>query len=94
MKARWSGAANRDLNAIWDHLKNESPRAAIAMLRRIEAAARLLGERPHIGKRGRAPGTREFVVGRTPYIIFYEAREDGPYILHVRHGRQQWPPEQ
>jgi len=94
MKVVWSGAANRDLNWIWEHLRGESPRAARAMLRRIDAAVRLLGERPHIGRRGRAPGTRELVVARTPYLIFYEAREEGPYILHVRHGRQQWPPAQ
>lgn len=94
MKVVWSGAANRDVGGIWEYLKGESRRAALATLRKIDAAAQVLGERPHIGRRGRAPGTRELVVAWTPYLIFYEVRDEGVYVLHVRHGRQQWPPAQ
>ena len=53
------------------------------------AAAELLREFPHIGREGRDPGTREWVVRGLPYIIVYELDVPGPselMVLAIFHG--------
>lgn len=40
-------------------------------------------------------GTRELVIGRTPFIVVYRVRTRAARIelLHFLHGSQQWPPK-
>lgn len=92
MSVRWTGAARRDLSAVARYLQERSPQGARRMIRRIHEAAQLLDERPQAGKPGREDGTREFVVGRTPYLLVYELERERPLILPVLHGSQAWPP--
>lgn len=39
------------------------------------------------------PGTRELIVGKSPYIAVYVVEEETVMIHHVIHTSQQWPPE-
>ncbi|WP_246526867.1 type II toxin-antitoxin system RelE/ParE family toxin [Plastoroseomonas hellenica] len=43
-----------------------------------------------LGRRGRAKGTREFVLPDTPYIIVYRVT-DRVEILAVVHAAREWP---
>ena len=47
-------------------------------------------EQPLIGRKGEAPGTREFVLSGTPFIQVYDP-EPPPVIWRVLHGAQKWP---
>jgi toxin ParE1/3/4 len=46
-----------------------------------------------MGRIGRVPGTRELIVGGTPWIIVYRVRADAVEIIRVLHGAQKWPPQ-
>ena len=55
-----------DLQALHAYIAREQPAAATRVAERILAAAELLALYPEVGRAGRAPGTRELVVARTP----------------------------
>jgi toxin ParE1/3/4 len=50
-----------------------------------------LAENPHIGRPGRVPGTREFVIDKTPYIVPYRVKDNALQILRIYHGARRWP---
>jgi toxin ParE1/3/4 len=58
---------------------------------RILIAASGLIVFPESGRPGRLPGTRELIVGRTPYLVAYRIEGDTVEILRVIHSRQRWP---
>lgn len=43
-----------------------------------------------MGRLGRVPGTREWVVNRTPYLLVYREHDHALEILHVWHEAQDW----
>lgn len=53
MKIEWSPAAMADRDAIFDYIEADSPRAAIAVDERIEAAVLRLAQYPESGRPGR-----------------------------------------
>jgi len=85
-------SAAADFLSITDYFGARSPSATDAMVDRILAVAQVLGSHPWIGHAGRMPGTREFVVARTPYVIVYSITGELLTILRVLHSKQQWPP--
>jgi toxin ParE1/3/4 len=54
----------------------------------IEQTTSLLLTLPNMGKVGRLPGTREFAVPNTPFIVVYRYKPDRLTIIHIRHGAQ------
>lgn len=60
------------------------------MADRIWQASQRLTEAPHIGRPGLEPGTRHWIVQRTPYLIVYRATDERIEILRVWHGRRDW----
>jgi plasmid stabilization system protein ParE len=92
MKLRFSIEATAHIANIHSHISEHNPRTATAVVERIFAATELLREFPHIGREGRDPGTREWVVRGLPYIIVYELDVSGPselMVLAVFHGARQ-----
>jgi toxin ParE1/3/4 len=59
---------------------------------RIDAVVSLLRE-SSVGRTGRVPGTFEFVVPRTAYIIAYTLSDDSHtlHVLRVIHAARHWP---
>lgn len=91
MRLEWSILAMADREAIFDYIETESPRAAIAVDERISAQSQTLVQFPHSGRPGRIDGTRELVIGQTPFIVAYRVTDDVVRILRVLHGAQEWP---
>lgn len=60
---------------------------------RLWSAGKALADSPHMGRAGHVGGTREWVVGRTPYLIVYRVREDDVEILRLWHARRDWQKE-
>ncbi|KRQ17651.1 type II toxin-antitoxin system RelE/ParE family toxin [Bradyrhizobium manausense] len=77
-----------DLTAIWDYIAADNPRAADALLDRIDATFNMLAGTPFAG-RDRSElraELRSFQVGN--YLIFYIPTADGVEVVRVMHGRQ------
>jgi toxin ParE1/3/4 len=90
MRVRYSPQALLQLEQIHSYIAQHNPRAATAVVTRIEELCETLGEFPGMGSITNQPGVRMLPVVRYPYIIFYlpmvEARE--VRILRIRHGRR------
>ncbi len=69
MKIEWTPAALADRDAIFDNIEADSPRAAMTVDERIEAAVERLVDFPESGRPGRVEGTREIVMTNAPYIL-------------------------
>ena len=81
-------AADRDLDQIFAWIARDRPRAARAVIDRILSSVELLGRFPYVGRAGKVPGTREWVVRGLPYIVVYSVHEeaDALTILAIFHG--------
>jgi len=90
MRVSFDPRASNDLDHIFDWIANDSPRAALAMVARIEERVMLL-ETPALANMGR-PGlvarTRELI--EWPYIIVYRVYEERNeiVIISIFHGAQ------
>jgi toxin ParE1/3/4 len=91
MKVVWSPRAVRHLAALREHIQRDSEWNAALVAQRILRAVDLLATQPAMGRPGRAPGTRELVVGDTGFIIPYRVRAERLELIAVFRGRQRWP---
>jgi len=91
MRLIWTARALRDLGSARDYIAADNLAAARRQVELILQAAEILTRFPETGRPGRIVGTRELVVGRTPYIIPYRLRDGAVELLAVLHGRQRWP---
>ncbi len=91
VKVRWTWQAHDHLIAIRQHIRRDNPNAAERVRLRIAEIVALLGTVPRLGKPGRRPGTREFVMPGLPYIIVYRVGESELVVLGIFHGaRETW----
>lgn len=91
MKVRWTRPAARDLEAIQDYIAQENPMVAGRLVATIRQRVQQLQEHPQLGRPGRVPGTRELVIGGTPYVAPYRVRDQQVEILALYHGARRWP---
>jgi toxin ParE1/3/4 len=91
MKIKWVRLALADLEEAAEFISKDNPEAARKMIRRIWAAAQLLAEHPESGRAGRVPGTRELIIGGTPFILPYRVKDNTLQILRVLHSSRKWP---
>lgn len=92
MKLLWLRTAIRSRERQIDYVAERNPTAAARLEQRIIDATDQLLDHPRLGRAGRAKGTRELVVARTPYIVIYEIDGDTIQIVRVLHSAQRWPP--
>ncbi|HMD09906.1 MAG TPA: type II toxin-antitoxin system RelE/ParE family toxin [Candidatus Acidoferrum sp.] len=91
MRVRWLRVALANLEAEADYIAEDNPAAADRLAQKILRAVNLLGKNPAMGRPGRVSGTRELVVGDTPYIVPYRVRANAVEILRVFHAARKWP---
>jgi toxin ParE1/3/4 len=87
----WLRRAITDRDAQLDYIAQDNSRAAIEQGDRIVDQVSQLVRHPEIGRAGRIPGTRELVIGRTPFIVVYRIRGGRIELLRLLHGAQQYP---
>lgn len=66
----------------------DKPDAAERLSTRIVTMIETLKIYPHIGRAGTEPGTRELVIGGTPYIVVYRVGGAQITINTIWHGAQ------
>ncbi|MBN3804141.1 type II toxin-antitoxin system RelE/ParE family toxin [Paraburkholderia sp. Ac-20336] len=65
-----------DRDGIFDYIEEDSTRAAVDVDDRTRSQVRQRLQLPEPGRRGRIEGTRELVIGSTPYIAAYRIAGD------------------
>jgi toxin ParE1/3/4 len=88
MNVTFEPAARDELDDIYAWIAKDSPRAAFAMIARIEEKVMRLAapQLAHMGRPGLVEGTRELL--EWPYIIVYKVHDDRDevVIVSVVHG--------
>ncbi|MEC4819012.1 MAG: type II toxin-antitoxin system RelE/ParE family toxin [Scytonema sp. PMC 1069.18] len=91
MQIKWLKKALRNLEQVYQHISVDNPEAAIRTILKIQAAVEQLASFPHMGRLGRLEGTRELVIGNTPYIIVYRVKTTTVEILRILHSSRKYP---
>lgn len=93
MKVHWTRPALTDLVEAQAYIAKDNLQAARAIAQRLWDATRALADHPQIGRTGHTPGTREWVVAHTPFLIVYRLRDETVEILRLWHARRDWQSE-
>ena len=90
----WLPEAHRNRFDQLAHIAQDNPLAAADQDDEIERQINMLLQHPKMGRAGRVKGTRELVIGSTPFIAVYRLEGDRRIeVLRLLHGSQQWPPK-
>jgi len=89
----WTRLALGDRRSIRNYIANDDKGVAIGLDERFSETAAMLAENPDIGRGGREPGTREFVVHQN-YLLIYDVTRDTVRGLRVLDAARQWPQEE
>jgi addiction module RelE/StbE family toxin len=84
----WSPLAVARLQEIRAYIALDKTDAAERLSTRIVALVEALRTNPHLGRIGPEAGTRELVVGGTPYIILYRVHRQRITINTIWHSSQ------
>ncbi len=84
----WSRRARTRLQEIRASVALDKPEAAERLATRIVVLIESLRMYPHLGRPGIEPGTRELVIGGTPYIVVYRVGSKRVIIQTIWHGAQ------
>ena len=86
LRVRYTRRASIDLARIVQYLNARSPQGARKVQARIHKLINLTLEYPYAGTRTREKRIRRLVAYPYPYLIFYEATDDGITILGILHA--------
>jgi toxin ParE1/3/4 len=88
MKLRWTTAAADDLEGIHSYLSEHHPSFAQSTVRLLYETILSVRRFPLLGRLGDAPGTRELILPRLPYIIVYRTTPQLVEIIRIWHAAQ------
>jgi len=91
MRVKWTRKALVNLENAVEFIAADKPTAAADVALKIWNAAKMLAGQPGMGRPGRVPGTREFVIPGLSYILPYVEKEGAVFILRVMHTSMKWP---
>jgi addiction module RelE/StbE family toxin len=91
MKLRRTRRYHAELRQQYEFLHSRNPKAAEAVVDRINRATLRLKEFPESGRSWRRPGTRELLVPGTPFIVIYRITDDAIEVLSLLHTAQDAP---
>ena len=91
MTIAWLKTALRTRFEQLNYIAADNVRAAIRLDEEIDRQVDLPAEHPLMGREGRVKGTRELVIGRSPFIAVYRIKGKRIEILRILHGAQRWP---
>lgn len=93
MRVFWSSRAQRQLRDIFQYIAERNPDAGYRIRDRIRDRLEELRVHPHMGRPGKAVGTRELVISGTPYTVAYRFHRSRREIevAAVIHGARLWP---
>ncbi|KPW97955.1 MULTISPECIES: type II toxin-antitoxin system RelE/ParE family toxin [Pseudomonas syringae group] len=90
MQIIWRQRARMSLAKIIRYISNEDPKAAQAILERLQSAILPVADHPYLYRPGRVPGTRE-LVAHPNYVMVYRVTLERIEVVNVIHARQEYP---
>lgn len=87
----WLPLANKNRFEQLDYIAQDNPIAAISQDEEVEHQVDMLINHPQMGRPGRKRGTRELVIGRTPFVVVYRVKGKRIEVIRLLHSAQQWP---
>jgi toxin ParE1/3/4 len=90
MRVRYTQTARAELEEIFAYIERDNPRAAAAVVRRIEQVVGWLRDFPQMGYLIEND-VRLFPIGRYPFLIFYTAADDEVIVRNIRHAARRRP---
>ncbi|MBD1108446.1 type II toxin-antitoxin system RelE/ParE family toxin [Pseudomonas amygdali pv. morsprunorum] len=90
MQIIWRQRARMSLAKIIRYISNEDPKAAQAILERLQSAILPVADHPYLYRPGRVPGTRE-LVAHPNYVLVYRVTLERIEVVNVIHARQEYP---
>ncbi|MCD5997581.1 type II toxin-antitoxin system RelE/ParE family toxin [Pseudomonas sp. CDFA 602] len=90
MQIIWRQRARMSLAKIIRYISNEDPKAAQAILERLQSAILPVADHPYLYRPGRVPGTRE-LVAHPNYVLVYRVTIERIEVVNVIHARQEYP---
>jgi len=94
VNVRWTLAARRERDDIYDYIAANSRSAAKRMDLAFRNAASRLADFPYLGKQGQLPGTRELFPHKNYRLVYQvDAAANTVWILSLMHGARQYPVE-
>jgi plasmid stabilization system protein ParE len=93
LKLRFTIAAQRDLNDIFEYLEPRNPLAANSVINAIEHSIDLLTEYPMSARKTDMEDVRVKPLTIYPFLIFYHAGNTELTVLRVWHSSREWPDE-
>jgi toxin ParE1/3/4 len=91
MRVEWLKTALKNLDDEATYIAQENPKAAYEFVQSVRTGLDHVAEFPAMGREGRVPGTREWVMPRWPYLVPYRIREGRLQVLRIFHTRRQPP---
>jgi plasmid stabilization system protein ParE len=92
MNVRWADWALDDLERVYDFLADKNKPAANRIKKDLKEGARQLADDPRLGRQlfSLLPEEiRQIVID--DYIVRYQIDREIIYIVHIWHGREDWP---
>lgn len=90
MQLLWTDLALLDRQKIREYIAQDSIKSAIEIDDLFSQKTQLIAEQPYLGKVGRVPNTREFVM-HPSYILVYDLTDKAIRILRILNSAQNWP---
>jgi toxin ParE1/3/4 len=87
----WLPEASHERFKQLDYIARDNPLAAADQDDEIERQVDTLQTHPKLGRPGRVKGTRELVIGRTPFIVAYRLKGQRIEVMRFLRGSQHWP---
>ncbi len=91
MQLKWSEYALKKYDEQIGYIALRNFEAAEQIEESIENALNNIRCFPELGRRGRYPGTMEFILKKAPLIIVYHISDDLITILNIIHTSQDYP---
>ncbi len=91
MKIKWLRKALKNLETIHEYISALNREAAKQTVAKIRIGIDKLAEFPQMGRPGRVKGTRELIIGNTPYIVIYRVKQNNIEILRILHSARKFP---
>jgi len=92
VQVKWTAKAVGDLQSLRAFVARDKPNAAKKLVQKIiTKVEKDLVLQPHLGRPGRASGTREYIIAGTPYILPYRVQGECLEIIRVLYGAMRWP---